>query len=99
MSQKKKKVSNVVDDEARESEEEDLEEMFESAIQRRYSKPQSDGRKRDQVVNDLIRNFSSMISWTIKEDAVPDRYGKFRNEDKIFAKLPNSSVCVVKAQQ
>ena len=48
------------------------------------------------IVGKLIDNFSNLVSWEPVHDAVPDHRGKYREEDKVYTKLIQAPVCVLK---
>lgn len=59
----------------------------------------SQGPKKDIVINDLIKSFSSMIKSVPRKDAEPDMKGRYRPEDYEHTKLLDASRHVNKAKR
>lgn len=55
--------------------------------------------KKNEVVKDLIKFFSSMVESHAKEYAIADHRGKYKAEDKIYTKLLDAPKFVTRAKR
>jgi hypothetical protein len=107
----KKKLKNDVEEEdqvddfdgeeAIAGEQDGMEDQFEAALSSQGLRNtwMEGGVKKDIVIRVLIQCFASMVESEVKQDAVPDHKGRYRQEDMIYHKLLDASKQVVKAKK